>query len=140
MARELKLPAWAKVVPSALVDKGKVGVVIEVDPDTAYPEWLKALASEDYPEVGGVKRLDSPTNVDQYWLEVCYQCVKLDLQAAIAGTKYDVRTSNKPAEFHFKNSPKFALKEHKPGRGPVAATQGKEARQHYKRVRGSLPF
>lgn len=120
--KELSLPSWAKRKESA---HDKVSIIVEVDSDAAYKEWLKTL------EV---------TTLDQYWLEVAYQCIKLDVQAAIAGTEFDPRTAGKSAEFRFSNAPEYALKNHPEGRGIAVATKGLEARNHYARIRGSLPF
>lgn len=119
---EVRLPAWA-----SLADTGKKGacVTIEVDCEAAYPEWLKAL---------------DVTRIDQYWLEVAFQCIKLDVQAAIAGTKYDPRVAGSYAHFHFLRAPKFAQALYPVGKGAIAASQGREAREHYRRIRGSLPM
>lgn len=118
---KIQLPPWAKVVPF----NDKLCIRIEADPDGYIPEWLELLE---------VKK------PDQYWLEVAYQCAKLDLQACLAGTDYDPRTAGKAAEFHFLNRPQWALNRHPKGRGINAASKGKEARAHYRRIRGPLPF
>jgi hypothetical protein len=119
--RELTLPVWAKKAE----ENPKVCVVIEVDSAQAYKAWLEEL---------------DVTDVDQYWLEVAYQCIKMDVQAAIAGTKFDPRSAGMSAEFRFSNAPEFALAKHPTGRGVAVATKGREARDHYRRIRGSLPF
>jgi len=120
--KALSLPSWASRKESA---SQKVSIVIEVDSAVAYPAMLKELEADV---------------VDQYWLEVAYQCIKLDVQATLAGTEFDPRTAGKPAEIHFSNAPEFALAKHPEGKGIAAATQGREAREHYKKLRGSLPF
>jgi hypothetical protein len=119
---ELSLPSWAK---QRAAETNKVSVVVEVDSEAAYADWLE--------------RLGSPP-LDQYWIEVAYQCIKLDVQFALAGTEYDPRQAGKSAEFRFSNAPKYALANHPAGRGAEAATQGREARDHYVRLRGSMPF
>lgn len=116
-----KLPAWARV----LAADERYAIVIEGDTDRYVSEWLQLL------------KVKAP---DQYWLEVAYQCAKLDLQLAIEGTEFDPRTLNKPALFKFTRSSKYALAQHPAGKGSAAATKGREAREHYKRVRGRLPF
>ncbi len=124
--KDLKLPEWAEVLedhPHA--QSGKVGICIEANTEKYLEDWLEILE---------VKK------IDQYWLEVAYQCAKMDLQLAIEGTKYDPRNSGKAAEFHMTNAPDFALKKFPPGKGIEAATQGREAREHYRRIRGRIPL
>ena len=73
-------------------------------------------------------------DVDHYWLEVVRQCCKFDLQNAVikagGGFGFDIV---------FLPSEKFAPKHYKAGRGMQAATQGREARKHYIKLRGALP-
>lgn len=122
---KLKLPSWAKVKESTHVDSGKISICIHADTPGYIEEWFKLL---------------NVTQPDRYWLEVAYQCAKLDLQSALVGTEYDPRTSGKSAEFHFSRASEWALKRFPSGKGEDAASRGKEARQHYIRVRGALPF
>lgn len=122
---ELPLPPWAEVETHPHSTGGKVGICLRVSTDGYLKEWLELLEVEV---------------IDQYWLEVCYQCAKLDLQRAIQDTEFDPRVMNKFAEFHFDDAPEYAQAKFSPGRGIHAATQGKEAREHYKRIRGRLPF
>lgn len=119
--RKLDLPSWAKVVPGS----DKVGITIEVDTRGYIEEWFTKL---------DVKK------ADQYWLEVAYQCAKMQLQDALVGTQYDPRNAGKPAEFRFNRAEEFALVKHPTGRGAAAATKGREARGHFKRVHGRLPW
>jgi len=116
-----KLPAWAKVLEA----DPRFSIVIEGDTDRYVAEWLQLL------------KVKVP---DQYWLETAYQCAKMDLQTAIEGTEFDPRTATKSACFKFSRSSKYALGQHPPGKGTLAATQGREAREHYRRIRGRLPF
>lgn len=113
-----KLPAWAKA------DTSGASIIIRADTDGAMREWFALLGNP-------VK--------DQYWLEVAYQCAKLDLQAAIAGTKFDPR-AGKVAEFRFSRADNWAQHLNPVGRGSALASKGKEARAHYIRVRGALPM
>lgn len=134
LRRDFELPPWARVRPSG----DKFAIKIEVDTKRAYAEWQKLLGvSED--------------KFDQYWLEVMYQCVKMDLQYAIAGSSHDPRVAGKVAEFRFKRADDYALSKYKPGFGISAATRGigraaskkpaaLSAREHYKRIRGRLPM
>lgn len=119
---KLQLPDWARLMEVA---DTSVSVNIEVDTNKAMREWIGLLGSPP---------------LDQYWLEVAYQCVKLDVQQAIAGTEYDPRVAGKSAQFHFTRADQWAQKKHPVGKGAVAASQGKEARGHYVRIRGSMPM
>jgi len=121
--KELVLPSWAKLGEK----KENVALVIEADTDGFMKEWMSLL---------GVK----PDEVDQYWLEVAHQCAKMDLQSALVGTDYCLNGNAQPVEFHFSNAPQWALKKFDEGKGIAAATQGREARAHFKRVRGSIPY
>jgi len=122
MKRPMVLPKWANL---AKRHSDKVSVCIEVDTDGYIKEWLPLL---------GVQK------VDQYWLEVAYQCAKLDVQMALVGTEHDPRFSGMPAQFNFSKAPEWALTRHPHGKGADAATKGKEARGHYIRIRGRMPF
>ncbi len=122
---DLQLPPWAHVRPSTTVTKGAASVCIEADMDGAMQEWLPLLTTQ---------------KPDQYWLEVAYQCAKMDVQSALTGTRYDPRLANMPAEIKFTRAARWALSAHPRGKGAEAATKGREAREHYRRVRGRLPF
>lgn len=124
---ELKLPPWAKVQDSHMVDDGRIALSIAVDTDGYVKEWFALLGVE-------------PANADQYWLEVAYQCAKLDIQMAIEGTKYDPRTAGKATEIVMNRAAHWQQKLHPAGKGSHAATKGLEAREHYRRIRGRLPF
>lgn len=121
----LELPAWARI--KDVPDNGRVSIIIEGDTDGYTREWFELL---------GVNLADA----DQYWLEVAYQCAKMDLQMALEGTPFDPRTAGKPAEFHFTRHNHWKQKLHPPGKGIVAASKGLEAREHYRRIRGRLPL
>ena len=115
MKKSSILPEWATEI-----SKGR----IEVDPDLFHPAFLKEL---------GVEK----DKIDQYWLEVSQQCMKLDLQRIVTGTELAPKPGG-ALIILIKNRPDWALKNHPKGKGPDAATQGKEARQHYRRIRGGL--
>jgi hypothetical protein len=108
---KVKLPEWAR-------QGGVHGElpVIDVDADAAYTAWLKEL---------GVAK---PT---RYWLEVAYQCIKLDLQIAMRGFTFEIHIHD--------DGKKWAQRQFPKGRGALAATQGYEAREHFRRLRGFLP-
>lgn len=137
LKRTLSLPPWATVADE---HSHKVSVLIKVDTKTAMLDWLSLL--------------EAPEQLTQYWIECAYQCAKLDLQLAIEGGDFDPRQSAMPAEFHFDRADEFALAKYPEGpakevvvdghkltlRGQALATNGREARAHYKRIRGRLPF
>lgn len=117
--RKPSLPEWASVKA-----KGK----IEVLADKFYPEYLSELDVEE---------------PDQYWLEVAYQCMKMDIQNAVIGTDampdmggalvISVRDATK-----VDGASKWAQSAYPKGKGAEAATKGKEARDHYARIRGGF--
>lgn len=88
-----------------------------VNADDFYPVLLAELG---FPT-------DEPT---QYHLEVAYQCMKMDMQKEF-GFAIEIRISD-PGK-------KWALTNFKKGKGAHAATQGREAREHYRRLRGFIP-
>lgn len=124
---ELKLPPWAKVQDSHKVEDGTYSTSILVDTDAYVRAWLAELGVE-------------PGSADQYWLEVAYQCAKMDVQMALEGTKHDPRTAGKPTEIVMTRANHWKLKLHPAGKGTRLATQGLEAREHYRRIRGRLPL
>jgi hypothetical protein len=114
-----KLPKW--------MSRNKSGAFI-VDPDLAYPAILKALGVEE-------------KDFDQYWIETAYQCAKLAVNDAVAGTDMDPRPE-KPLVILIQSlgdrKERWALRNFKTGRGVAVATKGGEAKAHYERVAGSL--
>ncbi len=118
---EINLPTWAKLVDGS----ARVGATVEVDSDLAYKAWLDLL---------------SVAAVDQYWLETAYQCIKMDVQTALEQSELSPARTNQPVQINFTRAPQYALAAHPVGRGTHAATKGREAREHYKRLRGRIPF
>jgi len=107
------LPPWATAGPH---NPGKIPIYY-IDTHLAYPAWFAELGVAD-------------SDVDCYWLEVAYQCIKMDMQA-VAGFGVECR---------FKDQGKrYAQVRHPEGRGAHVATKGKEAREHYQRIRGFVP-
>ena len=85
----------------------------------------------------GVGPEDDPErrhSIDQYWIEVAYQCVKMELQRLLGRFNFEIRIVA-----HGGRKERWALKNHPNGRGVKAATQGREAREHYRRLRGFIP-
>lgn len=100
--------------------------VIVIDPDGAYPEILAALKVEK-------------KDWDQYWIEVAYQCAKLEVMRIIHGTEFDPRPA-KSLVIHIESrKDTWALAKFKSGRGAVAASKGGGAREHYKKWREFIP-
>lgn len=102
--------------------------VFLIDSDIIYPELLKELGvNED--------------EIDQYWLEVVYQCAKLETQRLLFNTSFDTRPNGKSLLFSVRSADKerWALKNHRRGRGAEVATKGREARGHYIKLRGYIP-
>jgi len=132
------LPEWAKLKDAVIQIP-----VIDVDTDAAYIAFLTeyaTLPAVSLPPVdeGGRPKSGAPVEVscdasdpDQYWLEVCYQSIKLELQLALRMFTFEARLHDR--------GKKWAQSKYPLGRGPLAATEGKEARQHFKRLRGMLP-
>ena len=117
--KTVELPVWAKLVEQL---EGQPPTVI-VQAELMYESYLSAY------DVGG--ELSDRKAIDQYWLEVCYQSMKLDLQLAMGTYGFSIYVEDAKK--------KYAQKDWPPGRGPFAATRGKEAREHFKRLRGRLP-
>lgn len=152
LKKELRLPPWAKVCDT---HSHKLCGRIKVDTSAAMREWLELLTTPVNTEAAkaglAARGADELT---QYWLEVAYQCVKLDVQMAIETSALDPRQAAKPVEFHFVRAPEYAQADYPPGpvktkrvrgkevklRGAELASNGLEAREHYKRIRGRLPF
>ncbi|SEN43472.1 hypothetical protein [Nitrosomonas marina] len=111
-----QLPAWAKALAP-----GK----IEIQASVFYPEWLALL---------GVAEKD----INQYWLECAFQCAKMDIQFAVAGTEL-MPSPGGALVILVKDDDKvtgrWAQKNYPEGKGVDAATRGKEAREHYRRIR-----
>lgn len=156
MSDEYTLPAWASHRETFR------GVVrIDVDCSVAYPAVLEEI-SRHY-QVRGIPHecLDTITDeetgedirrvkpdweqcfrrlfdgdLDQYWLEVAFQFIKMDVQRA-------VNWPIQPLEIRMHDREKyFAQKNFSEGRGAKQAasmTGGKEAREHWKRIRGTVP-
>ncbi|MDX1810433.1 MAG: hypothetical protein R3240_00675 [Gammaproteobacteria bacterium] len=123
-----------------------------IDADKAYPALLAELKEKKLPEAtksepSWTKELRSLDleKLTQYWIEVAYQMAKLELRRylLLAGKnpwppKIRIKTGYKTLEsgdlishWHMSNFPK--------GAGIAKATQGKEAREHYRTLRGFIP-
>jgi len=120
MKKNVNLPEYARMLKNGR---------IEIDADKFYPLLLKEL---------GI------TDIDQYWLEVAYQCMKLDMQSAIKGTEIEINGGavvllvKDATKLSNDGISKWAQERFPKGKGIDAATKGKEARAHYKRIRGVI--
>ncbi len=118
-----RLPAWAEPHPS------DTNAVL-VDPDKAYPSLLSELGASE--------------KIDRYWLEIAYQCVKMDLQTALRRYDFTIHIRSDDGR-----KDRWGFHAHKGTRGHagkavddplvIRATKGKEAREHYRRIRGFVP-
>jgi hypothetical protein len=117
------MPDWATISEIA---NSRGLQIVHVDVQKAYPSWLAELGVEE---------------PDQYWLEVVYQCIKLDVQAAMLPHPVEIRMHDRGKV--------WAQSKYPEGRGAHIASPGgkmhgvKEedtARGHYKRLRGFVPY
>ena len=104
------LPSWATLRP--IERTGKVPV-IEVDAVAAYTAILADL---------------NVSEPDQYWLEVAYQFIMLDLQTAMRTFAFEIHIHDRERRWSQKFYPT--------GRGAAKASRGLEAREHFRRLRG----
>lgn len=112
----VKLPDWLK--------KNEKGAYL-VDSDKVYPIVLKAL------NIG--------SDLDQYQLEVAYQCVKMKVQdLAEANGDGPANGKSLPILMQTSDKAKWSIKSYPAGRGAKAATQGREAKVHYARIKNLI--
>lgn len=141
------LPDWAESLETPF-DKMRVSVDAEdayeallgeyvefySDPDNYPDEWLREdgdLRAEWERCLEGLE-VENPT---AYWLEVAYQSIKLDLQLACRTFNLEIRIHDADKRFSQEAAPD--------GRDVMEAAGGfeggKEAREHFRRMRGMLP-
>src|SRR5262249_54319724 len=104
--------------------------IVEIDPHAAYPKILELL---------GVDGKETP--IDQYWLEVAFQCAKMAVQEAIEDTEHDPRAWREPRSLviHVVSAKDdWALAKFPKGKGIDPASKGREAKVHYDRIRRRL--
>lgn len=124
------LPKWAS--KGVALDESRIPIIL-VDPDEMYPAYFEEM---------GMKIED---NLTQYWLEVFYQFMKMDLQIAMGGFAFEIRfkPSNMDAKerwCHKGKPPGQCMEASNKDMDPVAAaTGGKEARNHFRKLRGFVP-
>lgn len=139
--------------PDWMKDEGEE--VYSIDADKAYPAILAELKASiegvpgpekgvtELPYIEELRALDINA-LSQYWVEVAYQMAKLDLRRILMlegknawprmiriRTGYTEVDGQPVSNWHMSRFPA--------GRGIEAATQGKEAREHYRRLRGFIP-
>jgi hypothetical protein len=144
--KNANLPEWAQAN-----DKGE----ILIDAQQFYPAMLDELWSDDHwPEKFGPRVAQNTAKfttdertvpdiqrgeLDQYWLEVAFQCAKLDVQFAVAGTSLQAKAGGALWIIVVdSDKKKYRRANHPQGRGSDVAAQGLEARMHYQRIR-NLP-
>lgn len=108
------IPDWAEQVSTGV--PGRLDVY-RVNADLAYPALLTELGFDGTPT--------------QYHLEVAYQCIKMEMQRCVGKFAFELRVMDPDKNWAQKNAKK--------GKGADAATKGREARAHYKRIRGFVP-
>ncbi|MCP4304718.1 MAG: hypothetical protein GY788_07545 [bacterium] len=131
MEQQYSFPAWMGLV------EDKPGFV-SVDPDLFYPAMLESLGVAEEP-------------ISAYWLEVAYQCMKLDVQLHVALAGIDPRpksslvitVNGRPghkARWAQSRKPKGKMADLAKKYGDDAWKQvARDAREQYKRIRGVLP-
>lgn len=156
------LPKWASYRTFGADDprgpEGEVmftgqAVQVEVDADAAYPavldEYFKLyervedrpdfVRAADWPEVWDELTPDDPDVLSAYWLEVVYQTIKMDVQR-VTGFALNLHIKHADPEvkerFRQATSPDGRLGAKKAASsGPKG---GRDARHHYKKLRGFL--
>ncbi len=120
--------------------------VFSINADIGYPILLKELRDsiqnltikenlEEFPWITKLRELDLD-NLTQYWIEVVYQMAKLELRRILllnsknAWPKTIIINGDKK---------KWGIENYPKGHGINAATKGREAREHYKRLKGFIP-
>ena len=136
------LPRWLKK------DETREGYFF-ANPDGFYPALLRAFEASEYIPYNG--------EVDAYWLEVAFQCMKLEVQRSVVLEGIDPRpfrglnihvTSRKIVKGKT-HKDRWALVNHNPGRfveyeklyGAKQAWRqvARDARGYYKLLRGVIP-
>lgn len=147
MADTSNLPSWANLKGT----RPRGMPIIHVNTHEAYPEFLDAYRDlyleqgripNDWVKADGELKKEWAEALDDlasdepsaYWLECAYQAIKLELQVRCG---FDI-------EIHMKDpGKKFAQAKRAQGRGVEKAAGGleggKEARRHFKNLRGFFP-
>ena len=117
-----RLPAWAEPHPTAKN-------AILVDPDKMYPAFLAEYGIE---------------KPNRYWLEVCFQSMKMDLQVALRRPNFVIHMradGERKQKWNYSMFPGTDGWEGKAVDDPMAvkAARGGEAREQYRRIRGFVP-
>lgn len=113
----MALPDWIEQVNET---------TFRVDIDTAYPLWFAELGWDE-------------ASADQYQLECVFQCTKLDAQAEIKRAGLDPRPERSLILDFRGDKERWKMSGRPEGRGIEVASKGREAREHFKRVRGFIP-
>ena len=135
---QVTLPAWAERHPSM------AGTIL-VDPDKFYPEILgelrQVVASLTPAELErqGATAADAQALLAQqrtkYWIEVAYQCMKLELQTAMRRFNFTIHIRGDDGR-----STRWGLR-YLPGTDAdvLRADRMQQAREWFRRLRGFIP-
>ena len=134
----IQLPSWAERHPAQ-------ANTILVDPDKFYPEILGELRQAALSM--SASRLDElgafPTdvailqgnNISKYWIEVAFQCMKLELQTALRRYNFSIHLRGDDGR-----SQRWGLRYHPGTDADVArADRAQQARAWFRVIRGFLP-
>lgn len=162
-AIQSRLPVWAVADVAMRAVRGPNAdspwLVIDCDSDQMYPAWLGELrrhyaetmpprawfepgTMDLKPEWGACLNELAQTPVTAYWLEVAYQCAKMDLQVAVHRLQFEIRMHGGREKYAQRTAPQGRPTAYAAGAYTGAGEQqlrGKEAREHYKRLRGFAP-
>lgn len=100
-------------------------------------EWLKADGELKKEWADALEDLRSETP-SAYWCEVAYQMHKLDLQVSCRTVALNIHVHDPDKAYRQASRPQARDVSNAAG-GHPASKRGKEARGHYKRLRGFLP-
>lgn len=158
-----QLPAWATADIQMRAQHGPYEdvpwLLLNVDADAMYAAWLAELRHHYEHEVPPrawfvpqsmdllpewkqtLAELLRP-DVTAYWMEVAYQCGKLELQTIVGRLQFEIRVHGGRAKYQQRSAPQgrptqFAAGSYS-GHGNEQV-KGTEARQHFKRLRGTIP-
>lgn len=131
MQTRFPLPSWARAHPER-------DDTIIADPDLFYPALLGELAAmiaAESPDYAKAYPRLNPAKPNKYWIEVAYQSMKMDLQTALGRFGFTILVQSDAARKRAWSLASY------PGTNAdvIRATNGREAREHYRRLRGGIP-
>lgn len=134
----IQLPSWAERHPA-------MANTILVDPDKFYPEMLGELrqaalgaSQSTLAEVGALPsdvEVLRNNKISKYWIEVAFQCMKLDLQTAMRRFNFSIHLRGDDGR-----SQRWGLKHHPGTEADVLrADRAQQARAWFRLIRSFLP-